>query len=166
MAMTQRPYFTERTPEREAGERQAQEELWGQSNWGQWGPDDELGAVNYIDADAIKRGVAAVRVGKTYVLGFQYGPGQRASVGRPPSRLIMAIDGGDYQVGAGGGQGGGLRGSGHTATFQVSDEFIMLAPHGLEGHLDALSHVWYDGLMYNGHPGSNVRSTGTLKLGL
>ena len=29
------------------------------SNWGKWGPDDELGCLNYLDTKEVLRGVAA-----------------------------------------------------------------------------------------------------------
>ena len=32
------------------------------TNWGKWGPDDELGALNYLDAAEVLRGGAADQV--------------------------------------------------------------------------------------------------------
>src|SRR5262249_55205285 len=34
------------------------------SNWGRWGPDDELGALNYMTSVEVLRGVAEVRDGR------------------------------------------------------------------------------------------------------
>jgi hypothetical protein len=33
-------------------------------NWGKWGPDDELGALNYLDAKEVLRGAQHIRTGR------------------------------------------------------------------------------------------------------
>jgi hypothetical protein len=38
------------------------------SNWGDFGPDDELGRINLITAEKVKQGVAEVKEGKTFCL--------------------------------------------------------------------------------------------------
>ena len=38
------------------------------STWGDWGPDDQLGRLNLIDANKVRQGVAEVREGKTFCL--------------------------------------------------------------------------------------------------
>ena len=38
------------------------------SNWGRWGPDDQLGTVNLITADKIREAATLVKVGKTISL--------------------------------------------------------------------------------------------------
>ena len=35
------------------------------SNWGRWGPDDELGTLNFIGPDELKAAAALVRKGKS-----------------------------------------------------------------------------------------------------
>ena len=40
------------------------------SNWGRWGADDQLGTLNFIDAAARLRGVAAVHDGNAFPLGL------------------------------------------------------------------------------------------------
>nr|WP_256343990.1 hypothetical protein [Pseudomonas sp. IPO3775] len=42
-------------------------------NWGKWGPDDEVGALNYLTEAEVLRGVASVRQGKTFTLQVQIG---------------------------------------------------------------------------------------------
>ena len=45
--------------------------------------------------------------------------------------------------------------------FETTSDFVGLAFHGMaSSHIDALCHVLRDGLMYNGRPGSLVKSTG------
>jgi len=42
-----------------------------------------------------------------------------------------------------------------------------MVPHGSHTHLDSLSHIHWDGKMYNGFPGSAVTSTsGATKLSI
>jgi len=38
------------------------------STWGDFGPDDQLGRLNLIDANKVRQGVAEVREGKTFCL--------------------------------------------------------------------------------------------------
>src|SRR5690606_35161093 len=54
----------------------AMRELLGEntpSNWGKWGPDDELGALNYLDAAEVLRGVQHVKSGETFTLQIHMG---------------------------------------------------------------------------------------------
>src|SRR4051812_46214991 len=37
-------------------------------NWGKWGPDDELGSLNYLDNDQVMRGIQQVRSGEVFTL--------------------------------------------------------------------------------------------------
>ena len=43
------------------------------TNWGKWGPDDELGALNYLDAKEVLRGVQHIRSGDVFTLQIQMG---------------------------------------------------------------------------------------------
>ena len=57
-------------------------------NWGKWGPDDEVGALNYLDAKEVLRGAQHIRTGDVFTLQIQMGradgpgdplwPGRRA----------------------------------------------------------------------------------------
>ena len=54
----------------------AMRELLGEdapTNWGKWGPDDELGALNYLDAKEVLRGVQHIRSGDVFTLQIQMG---------------------------------------------------------------------------------------------
>ena len=39
-------------------------------NWGRWGPDDEIGTLNFVDDEARRRAAAAVVSGKAFALGL------------------------------------------------------------------------------------------------
>src|ERR1700686_4968275 len=49
-------------------EMAASAELHKMSNWGRWGAADERGAANLADAEAVARGISAVRRGRVYGL--------------------------------------------------------------------------------------------------
>ena len=56
------------------------------SNWGRWGDDDEIGTLNLIDGDAVRRGAAAVHTGKRFSLAVrldQHSP----QIGSIPGRI-------------------------------------------------------------------------------
>ena len=42
-------------------------------NWGKWGPDDELGSLNYLTPEQVLKGVATIKSGKTFTLQIQIG---------------------------------------------------------------------------------------------
>jgi kynurenine formamidase len=154
--------ITSITPEVRASEEEAERELLSLSNWGRWGEDDELGALNLVDLAAVQRGMAAVKTGKVYSLSQLIGPTSPRGEARPPNQLFMAIDGGDFASGSGNFQSAG-RGA---APFRVGDEAMFLTTHNGTTHLDALSHYWVDDEMYNGFSGKTVSSAGASKLGI
>jgi len=114
------------------------------SNWGRWGPGDELGTLNLIDAAAVQRGIAAARTGRRFSLAIRLdanGPQMGTIPGRiNPLHTMVAIN---------------TAYTGDTGDFCCSDDVITM---GLQActHWDALAHVSYDGLLYNGHPASSV----------
>jgi kynurenine formamidase len=110
------------------------------SNWGRWGDDDELGTLNLIDDAARQRGAAAVRRGAAFSMAVRLdgnGPQMGGIPGRiNPLRTMVALNT-PYT--------GSLEG------FCCNDDTVTM---GLQAatHWDALAHVSYDGLLYNGHP--------------
>jgi kynurenine formamidase len=125
--------------------------------WGRWGKEDERGALNLLDAQAVRRGLEAARRGQVIPLGL---PVQARQVPvlppRPPVLHTMLVDGADFEAGARRGSNG----------FQFADDHLSMACHS-GTHIDALSHVARNGLMYNGIPASEVRSPiGARRLGI
>jgi kynurenine formamidase len=117
-------------------------------NWGRWGPNDERGALNRITNDVVIRAAATVRTGETLSLAVPLAPGEGPIFsGRHPVQHFMTRDGGDYAA--------GLAEKG----FGFADDYILVATHGTT-HIDALSHVWKDGQMWNGYSSNNVTSRG------
>jgi kynurenine formamidase len=123
--------------------------------WGRWGADDELGALNVLGPLQIQRGVGEVRDGVVVTLSTPIVAGRGFGVvGRAAPAHYMMRDGGDYA--------GGLP---ERAGFGFADDVVTLPTHGVT-HVDALSHVWQDGQMYNGHPSDRVSSRGAARLGI
>jgi kynurenine formamidase len=121
------------------------------SNWGRWGTDDRLGTLNLITAE--KRVAAARRVEHGICVSCAWDLGVGESIGnRVAPQRWMARSG--LGVNDTPPPTGGLRVDDHVST---SSEFISLVFHGAAiTHLDALSHVHWDGQMFGGVPSSYV----------
>jgi kynurenine formamidase len=124
-------------------------------NWGRWGSDDQRGSLNLVDETAVQRGLAAARQGRPISLGLPLRTGEGPVAGlRAPMQHFMSRDGGDYAAGLPEKPGYGF-----------ADDSIIVACHGTS-HIDALAHVWRDGLMWNGYPASSVTSRGAARCGI
>lgn len=123
--------------------------------WSRWGRTDEAGSANEVDRAATLRGLAAVQSGEVISLATAIRPGQAFGlVDRAPATHHMVRSGGDYAAGLP--ERGG---------FGYSDDVISLPTQGAT-HVDALAHVWQDGLMYNGFSANEVTSRGARHLGI
>jgi hypothetical protein len=60
------------------------------STWGDWGPDDELGRLNLLTSEQVRKGVAEVREGRTFCLSLplDYPGGTVVNPRRRPPRLL------------------------------------------------------------------------------
>lgn len=133
-------------------------------NWGRWGADDERGAANLLTPEVVRDAVASLREGRVITLSMPIngatsnGSGRRVPhmAGRPLPQHYMAMDGGDYAAGARKMEGG----------ISLADDAIVISPHGTTTHIDALSHMWRDDVLYNGHPADRVRSYGATRCGI
>jgi kynurenine formamidase len=121
-----------------------------------WGAQDERGAANLIDPAATLRGIAAVRTGQVLSLALPIVSGDRGAAVdmRAPPQHFMTRHGGDYAAGLR--EGGG---------YGYSDDVLMIPTHGAT-HIDALSHVWREGIMYNGFKADCVTSRGASRCGI
>jgi kynurenine formamidase len=127
------------------------------SNWGRWGDDDQLGALNLITDAKRVAAAALVETGRTVSMARALIPEplddpDEASANRPP---VLA---------------GSVR-----SVFDINTEGgyfwerYEIEYHGSEvSHLDALCHVAYDGKVYNGLDFESVASTtdGCTQLGI
>ncbi|MGM1061286.1 cyclase family protein [Saccharothrix sp. Mg75] len=125
--------------------------------WGRWGPDDELGALNFIDAEAVVGAAALVRRGRVISLAMPLdarGP-QTGAYGRGNPVHHMVQDGGDIALGA----------QDHLPGLRYTDDAVSM-PLQCATHWDAFSHIFYDDRMYNGYGLAEVTSSGAAKCGV
>ena len=121
------------------------------SNWGKWGEDDEVGAVRYLDAQQVLRGIQTVKRGDVFTLGVQVcnANGDPVAPGRNMPQRFMMRDKGHYESGKVKrveGYGGG----------ESSEDLLMLPLHGTT-HFDALGHVWYGDKLFNGFDANTTK---------
>jgi kynurenine formamidase len=120
------------------------------TNWGKWGPDDELGCLNYLDAAEVLRGVQHIKSGEVFTLQIQMGrsesPGDPLWPGREGIKRKNELDESSWDGEGAPAFPGGLHYADDTAHIflQGSTQY------------DALGHVWYDGKLWNGY---DARST-------
>ncbi len=120
-------------------------------NWGRWGATDELGTVNFITAAKVKAAAGLVRQGKVISLAIPFdanGP-QTGFGGRINPLHYMLQDGGDVASGA----------QDFLPGLRYCDDAISM-PLQCATQWDALSHIYFDGKMYNDRGPEQVTSSG------
>ena len=116
------------------------------SNWGRWGDDDRIGALNLIDNRSRRRAAALVRDGESVSMARDVET-EKAVDNHSPFRHTMTATGessGDWSL----------------------DEFCVNYHGYVHTHMDALCHIFYDGKTYNGFSRSEVTEAGATKLGI
>lgn len=113
------------------------------SNWGRWGKDDQLGALNLVNASKRKQAAALVKEGYSVSLARDVEM-EKAPDNPSPFNRTMLLTGLDSETTA-------------LDAYQV-------AYHGFaHTHLDALCHVFYHGKMFNGFSKEEVTKAGAAK---
>ena len=141
------------------------------SNWGKWGPNDQLGTLNYITPAKIAAAAASAKQGKIFPLSIPvdaYGPQGAHGFRRNPIH-IMSLDGGDDQAArhleGWGGSTEAMMVEWWKGPMRFTDDYIIM-PLQSGTQWDALSHVYYDGQLYNGYPASSITSFGASKVSI
>jgi kynurenine formamidase len=117
------------------------------SNWGRWGKEDQLGAINLITSAKRRQAAGLVRDGVSVSLARDTNK-QSAPDNPQPWEHTMTLT------------GAGNRG-------QFSLDRIGVSFHGYQHtHLDALCHMFWQGKMYNGFSQEEVTAQGAAKLGI
>jgi kynurenine formamidase len=120
-------------------------------NWGKWGADDELGTLNYITPEKIVAAAQLVRRGAVFSLAIPFdsnGP-QSGFGGRSNPWHFMLQDGGDIASGA----------QDFIPGLRYCDDAVTM-PLQCATQWDALSHIYFDGKMYNDRGPELVTSSG------
>jgi kynurenine formamidase len=120
----------------------AQFERWKTelSNWGRWGKDDEVGALNLVTPAKRKRAAALVKEGVPVSMASPVDTEKAADNATPYEHTMISLS----PINAG--------------------ERLSVAYHGYRHtHLDAFSHRFFDGKMWNGFSRDEVTSEGGAK---
>jgi kynurenine formamidase len=114
------------------------------TNWGRWGPADEVGALNLISPAEVVQAARLVRSGKTFTLGLRVFDerGDPLSAERPRAMHVPYRDWSHYASG---------KAQVEACRPCYSDDGIFISCHGTT-HMDALGHIWVDDQLYNGYP--------------
>ena len=142
------------------------------SNWGKWGKEDQAGTINLITPAKRKAAAALVRDGVSVSMSLDADLPKEGPTGGPLPSMISGTGGG----GAARGQGGG--GANRTTWTLTSRppgpdprplaayvvDTIAVSYHGNNTtHLDAPSHIYYKGQIYNGYPQTSYTDRGAGK---
>lgn len=119
------------------------------SNWGRWGPDDQLGTPNLITPDKTKRALATVQEGVTVSLAREILWDPAADVPSPPVHFML-------ESGEGWASGDKVSSRPNAAAI----DYIGMVFHGVAiTHVDSLAHFFWDGKTYNGRPAHLVSTS-------
>ncbi len=113
-------------------------------NWGRWGPDDQLGTLNYLTPDKVVAAARLVRTGRQ--VSMEIPINKVAGPDNPNPAIHFISQGHDIDLGSNG--------------LRFGLDFLGMACHGdCHTHIDALCHLSYKGLTYNGLPAQEVLTT-------
>lgn len=117
------------------------------SNWGRWGKDDQLGALNLITPAKRKQAALLVREGASVSLARETNKDREPDNPNPYEHTMNL--------------------TGANADGQWSVDTFSILFHGYQHtHLDALCHIFYQGKMYNGFSQKEVTAKGAEKLSI
>jgi kynurenine formamidase len=124
-------------------------------NWGRWGAHDERGTLNLVDEAARRRAVASVRKGAAFALGLALSESEGIQIGLVPGRVnprrTMVVVNGPL--------------SDDPRWICSSEDTVTMALQAAT-HWDALAHVSYGGVLYNGHAAGTVTDAGAACCGI
>ena len=110
-------------------------------NWGRWGPDDQLGTLNYITPAKVREAAGLVRSGRR--VSMEIPINTIAMPDNPNPAIHFMTQGHDIDIASSG--------------LRFALDFLGMACHGdCHSHVDALCHISYKGVTYNGKPAQEV----------
>jgi kynurenine formamidase len=113
-------------------------------NWGRWGSDDQLGTLNYITPEKVRQAAALVRSGRRVSMAIPIV--KRAGPDNPMPATLFMVQGHDVPV--------------DRSKVRFGLDWLGMAAHGdTHTHVDALCHISYGGVTYNGRPADQVLRT-------
>jgi kynurenine formamidase len=153
------------------------------SNWGKWGKDDQAGTINLITPAKRKAAAALVRDGVSVSMSLDADLPKEGSTGGPLPGMTGGGPRGGGALPAPGSTPPAARGTGgspsNRTTWTLTSrppgpaprdlaayvvDTIAMSYHGNDTtHLDAPSHMYYKGQIYNGYPQSSYTDRGAGK---
>ncbi len=119
-------------------------------NWNRWGPGDERGTLNLLTSERVAAAAASVTEGITVSLGHDLARSATSENPIPVDHRMLAH--GEQR------QSNGIPG------YEACRDYVGTDVHGTGiTHIDALSHMFVAGQMYNGHPPSMVTESGAMR---
>lgn len=109
------------------------------SNWGRWGPDDEIGTANFVTPADVRQAATLVRKGDVLSLAIPLNPRTPTDPSRPPMQHFgknVILD---------------VRDHGWPGTSQFADDWISMSPQ-TGTQWDGLTHAFRDDRVWNGYP--------------
>lgn len=117
------------------------------SNWGRWGKEDQLGAMNLVTPAKRKEALKLVKEGVSISLAHDTNTESAPDNDNPFEHTMMT--------------------SGETAGGTWAMEKVGVLFHGYQHtHLDALCHMFWQGKMYNGYSQTDVTRKGAGRLAI
>ena len=114
------------------------------SNWGRWGPDDQLGTLNLITPERVVAAARLVRSGRHVSMSLPLDT--VAGPDNPNPVIHHVIQGHGIDIGSGG--------------VRFGFDYLGIAFHGdCHSHMDAMCHLSWQGRTYNGKPAQEVLTT-------
>lgn len=117
------------------------------SNWGRWGADDQMGAVNLITPAKRRAALSIVREGVCFSMArnaeFKEAVDNSAPIVRKTTRTGASQP--------------------KTGIASTSDTFFISYHGTAHTHMDSLCHFVYDGKIYNGYSSDTVGENGAVK---
>ncbi len=108
------------------------------SNWGRWGPDDEIGTANFVTPEVVLAAAKLVRKGQVLSLAIPLSP----RTPMDPSRPVMQHFGKNVIL--------YVRDHGWPGDVQFADDWISMSPQ-TGTQWDGLTHAYRDRKVWNGY---------------
>ena len=115
------------------------------SNWGRWGDGGQRGALNLLTPARVERAARLVRSGVSITLSRTLSTEARIDVPAPADHHMTMLT--DQDIGSG--------------SVRFAKDYVGLDYHN-DGHthIDAFSHVAFEGMFFDGKPEASVRADG------
>lgn len=125
-------------------------------NWGRWGPDDQLGTLNYVGPNEVLHAGSLIKKGKVISLGLEFNfNGPQKGWGNRFNPIHSMLQTGTDAV----------AGNQDWNNIRYADDMVTM-PLQCGTQWDALGHIFYGDKMWNGYDAALVDATGAKKNGI